>query len=45
MDMVAFSVKSYKAPIDFVFFGCDKNDNNNEILVLLWVSSRLSDVA
>ncbi len=34
MVMVAFPMRSYKAPIDFVSFGRDKNDNNNEILGL-----------
>jgi hypothetical protein len=28
--MVAVEVPSYKAAIDFVFFGRDKNDNNTE---------------
>ena len=32
MVMVAFRMRSYKAPTDFVFFGRGKNDNNNEIL-------------
>jgi Type II CAAX prenyl endopeptidase Rce1-like len=32
--MVAFRMRRYKAPTDFVFFGRDKNDNNNEILAI-----------
>jgi hypothetical protein len=32
--MVAFPSERYKAPTDFVLFGRDKNDNNNEILGL-----------
>jgi hypothetical protein len=30
MLMVAFLMGTYKAPHDFVFFGRDGNDNNNE---------------
>ena len=33
-DIVAVDRTAYKASDDFVFFGRDKNDNNNERIVL-----------